>query len=57
MSDDFDWSADNPDVVTPRQNCIAVYENVNGSIVVAARRNGTRTMTQLSSSPKSTPLL
>ena len=32
--DDFDWSADNPDLVTERQPAIAVYENAGGSISI-----------------------
>ena len=30
--DDFDWSADDPDLVTERQPAIAVYENASGSV-------------------------
>ena len=38
-SDDFDWNVDdNPDVVVTWQNCIAVYENVAGSIVIRRER-------------------
>jgi len=39
MSDaEFEWSAENEDVITHRQDAIAVYENAAGSIVVRRER-------------------
>lgn len=35
-SDDFEWTADNPDLVAPHQDAIAVYMNGYGQIVIRA---------------------
>jgi hypothetical protein len=34
IPDDFDWSSNNTDVAVRRQDAVAVYENVNGDVVV-----------------------
>jgi hypothetical protein len=39
VPDDFDWSADNPDVVTHRQDSIAVYENAHGDVVIRREKD------------------
>jgi hypothetical protein len=38
VPDDFDWSADNPDLVVGRQPAIAVYENASGAITIRRER-------------------
>lgn len=39
MSDDFNWSADNEDVVQHSVQGVAVYENQYGNITIRQERN------------------
>ena len=38
MSDDFDWSTENPEVIQQSVQGVAVYENTAGNIVIRQER-------------------
>ena len=50
--DDFDWTAENPDVVVRRQDNIAVYENTAGDVVIRREQSCYEMTTPSSSSAR-----
>lgn len=42
MSDDFDWTNENKDIVVRRQDAIAVYSNPDDDTFIVIPRSGAR---------------